>query len=492
MKKHPPIKEMRYELRMHGHQIIPHKDDGGLIDRAYDWATGKDTRSVMEKPAVNNMTDPQYRSEMQGNQALKTVTPDLDLAMGMGSIPALAKGVGKAFGKAALVDRAPVSIPEIGRNTPEYVYESTKSKLGRLGKHTPEQIEQFAANDAKRAQDAMFKYEKRTPSDKRMSAIEKIVLDTDPMTRALAVDAISNRIDENRNIRNQQGYAKGGRAKDPKNTVKAYKLFRVHPNHEEHVNHKAGGGVVSLLRKHGLPAESSFDAAKKLSDGHRVFIVHDQDETPKEVNSVNDLRGYTPEQIYTVHPQHFIKHKADGGTIQGQKMDTPSIAQMRLKLNQRKNPDFADNIGLEQAIDMSPKMYVNPDPKNQGFPSVGGVSDRNGLPVGGIDQDMAQQGQQLMPIMPQPQQGQDQGQQGGLPVAGQPAPQGGDQQMGNMLSLTPQGQAMQAMQPQQQNMAKGGSAYAKAPHSLMGYKKEGPHKSFNESNYKHLSSSKLF
>ena len=356
MKKHPPIKEMRYELRMHGHQIIPHKDDGGLIDKAYDWVTGKDTRSVMEKPAVNNMTDPQYRSEMQGNQALKTVTPDLDLAMGMGSIPALAKGVGKAFGKAALVDRAPVSIPEIGRNTPEYVYESTKSKLGRLGKHTPEQIEQFAANDAKRAQDAMFKYEKRTPSDKRMSAIEKIVLDTDPMTRALAVDAISNRIDENRNIRNQQGYA-------------------------------------------------------------------------------------------------------DGGNVQGQKMDTPSIAQMRLKLNQRKNPDFADNIGLEQAIDMSPKMYVNPDPKNQGFPSVGGVSDRNGLPVGGIDQDMAQQGQQLMPIMPQPQQGQDQGQQGGLPVAGQPAPQGGDQQMGNMLSLTPQGQAMQAMQPQAH--AKGGKVSPK-------------------------------
>ena len=64
-------------------------------------------------------------------------------------------------------------------------------------------------------------------------------------------------------------------------------------------------------------------------------------------------------------------------------MDTPSLAQMRIRLNERKNPDFMSGIGLDQALDMSPKMYMNPDPKSKGMPAVGGVSDSSGLPVGG-------------------------------------------------------------------------------------------------------------
>jgi hypothetical protein len=236
---------------------------------------------------------------------------------------------------------------------------------------------------------------------------------------------------------------------------------------EEHVNHKAGGGVVSLLRKHGLPAESSFDAAKKLSDGHRVFIVHDQDETPKEVNSVNDLRGYTPEQIYTVHPQHFIKHKADGGTIQGNKMDTPTLAQMRFQLNQNKNPTYASNIGIDQAVDMDPKRYITPNPSRNDFLPVGGVADSGGLPIGGVDKDNTQPGQQMMPAQNEPQPNQD-GQPNSAPQGAdgqQPggyessSPQGPTPPMGNLLSMTPQGQAMQAMGPvggQAPAMARGG------------------------------------
>ena len=138
-------------------------------------------------------------------------------------------------------------------------------------------------------------------------------------------------------------------------------------------------------------------------------------------------------------------------------MDTPSLAQMRIRLNERKNPDFMSGIGLDQALDMSPKMYMNPDPKSNGMPAVGGVSDSSGLPVGGIDQDSAMAGQQLMP--PE-QQGQPQGQQG-QPDQGQP-PQGqqgqppqGQPPQGNMLSMTPQGQTLAALKPQ--GMKKGGS-----------------------------------
>ena len=160
-----------------------------------------------------------------------------------------------------------------------------------------------------------------------------------------------------------------------------------------------------------------------------------------------------------------IEHKAEGGS-----MDTPSLAQMRMKLNQRSNPDFVDNIGINEVLDMSPKMYMNPDPKHNGFPSIGGVSDRNGLPVGGTDQNPNEPGQQIMPTPPTPPQGQE-GQQGqlngGQPPQGMPpegmAPQGAPAPMGNMLSMTPQGQTLGAMAPNPtgKGMAKGGKVNPK-------------------------------
>jgi len=54
-------------------------DRGGVVDKAYDLLTGKDTRSVMDKPARDDMTDPQYRKEMEQKQALKTTAPEMAL-----------------------------------------------------------------------------------------------------------------------------------------------------------------------------------------------------------------------------------------------------------------------------------------------------------------------------------------------------------------------------------------------------------------------------
>jgi hypothetical protein len=51
-------------------------DEGGVVDKAYDLLTGKDTRSVMEKPARNDMTDAQYRRERTRAQALETSAPE--------------------------------------------------------------------------------------------------------------------------------------------------------------------------------------------------------------------------------------------------------------------------------------------------------------------------------------------------------------------------------------------------------------------------------
>jgi hypothetical protein len=114
---------------------------------------------------------------------------------------------------------------------------------------------------------------------------------------------------------------------------------------------------------------------------------------------------------------HLILHKADGGTI--------DIKQ----------------VGAEEAPDMPVKEYMKPTGP--------------GFPVGGVDFQPQSPGQQMLP-MPSGQPGQPPGApqpgmppQGGPPAAPppgmQPPPPRGPQS--NILAMTPQGQAMQAMRP---------------------------------------------
>lgn len=180
----------------------------------------------------------------------------------------------------------------------------------------------------------------------------------------------------------------------------------------------------------------------------------------------------------------------------------PTLAQMRIALGKTRNPIEIQNIGSNEAPSMSPKAFVSPDGIDNGL-STGGVSMRNGMPVGGIDMSQQQAGQQMMPQ-----------QQGGLPPQGQPpqppqGPQGaptGAPPMGNMLSMTPQGQALGAMggaQQPPQKLADGGSAKTKFsiataqkiekdPEHFTPYDKDNPNVSglstaFNEAIAHHLS-----
>lgn len=142
----------------------------------------------------------------------------------------------------------------------------------------------------------------------------------------------------------------------------------------------------------------------------------------------------------------------------------PTLAQMRIALGKTRNPIEIQNIGSNEAPNMSLKAFVSPDGIADGL-STGGVSMSNGIPVGGIDMNNQQAGQQMMPQQApqgQPPQGQPpqspQGQQGA--PTGAPA---GAPPMGNMLSMTPQGQALGAMggaqqPPKPQGMKSGGSA----------------------------------
>jgi len=156
-----------------------------------------------------------------------------------------------------------------------------------------------------------------------------------------------------------------------------------------------------------------------------------------------------------------VKHKkadsyADGGPIKGKPMNEPTLAQMRLEVARHSNPAVMNNIGVNEAVDIDPKMFVNPNPNSSGLPDVGGVkTDKGALPVGGVDVNPMMSGTQFMPQ--QPQQQPPQGQQSPFPSMA-PSGSGMPQSPSNILNLTPQGQAMSAIKPPMTpNMAKGGA-----------------------------------
>jgi hypothetical protein len=78
---------------------------------------------------------------------------------------------------------------------------------------------------------------------------------------------------------------------------------------------KAKGGIISQLRRNGKGVSSELEAMRRMSQGHRVFVTHEQDERPREITSVRELYAYTPDQMYTLAPET----KASGGSVKPKK-----------------------------------------------------------------------------------------------------------------------------------------------------------------------------
>jgi hypothetical protein len=155
-----------------------------------------------------------------------------------------------------------------------------------------------------------------------------------------------------------------------------------------------------------------------------------------------------------------------------------TLAQMRVALARRGNPIEMQSIGVNEAPDIKPKAYMPPDAAQSFQPSPGGVATPQGMPIGGIDQSRMSPGQQLMPMGgPQQPQGAMPGQQPSQmpsgPTAEAQTPFSGPQPPSNILSMTPQGQAMAAMKPPQA-MAKGGQPSVEQMKSELAKKKAKP------------------
>lgn len=180
--------------------------------------------------------------------------------------------------------------------------------------------------------------------------------------------------------------------------------------------------------------------------------VHTFDITPSMREDVlkNGIPRYDEGGVVsTTQGKSMIQRKAAGGPV-------TTLEQMKAQLMQR--PNFMglsqlQSVGINEAPNLNIKSYVSP---------AGPINGQN-IPVGGIDMNLLQPGQQMMPQQPQqpPQAGQP-GQPPGTPaMPGAPGapPQGQmpPNQGSNILQMTPQGQAMAAMHPSPPGMARGGN-----------------------------------
>ena len=228
-------------------------------------------------------------------------------------------------------------------------------------------------------------------------------------------------------------------------------------------------GVKTQLGGHRLQGspEDYSNAVEKLGIAHIPMAQLTPEQNQKIAETADkrlhhfpiteDMRKDVLTNGLPLYAEGGIIHKAGGGNVQ------PSLTQMKMEIANKANPINMKNIGVNEAPGMFPKTFFPPDSQSSGMPSPGGVATPSGMPVGGVDTSQQQPGQQLMPqpMAPQQPQGGLPGQPpapGGAPGAPDMAPQGPTPPMGNMLQMTPQGQALGAMKGPQQAMAKGGSA----------------------------------
>jgi len=183
----------------------------------------------------------------------------------------------------------------------------------------------------------------------------------------------------------------------------------------------------------GVPSQHRAQFEKTLAD------LKIRTELNKKYNDLYEKKRVENQPtIQEFYAMHGIQHKAEGGAVQ------PSLNHMRMALMTGGKIPYTDisNIGADEAPNMGVKAFINPNERNNMGP--GGVQ----LPTGGIDMNPQQPGQQLMPQQPQQQP---QGQPSPL-SAGASSPL--QQPPSNILQMTPQGQAMNAMTPPK--MAEGG------------------------------------
>lgn len=88
----------------------------------------------------------------------------------------------------------------------------------------------------------------------------------------------------------------------------------------------------AFVAEYGTPVENMLDAERALSDGERVFALHEQSDTVHEVVNVTDLKGYTYDQLNVV--SRFAKERKEvnaGAAGAAQALNVPGVTAGKLK-----------------------------------------------------------------------------------------------------------------------------------------------------------------
>ena len=74
------------------------------------------------------------------------------------------------------------------------------------------------------------------------------------------------------------------------------------------IQRKSKPSLATQLRERGVVPESRMDAERRFDAGDRVFVWHEQDETPREVKGVTELEAFTPDQMLVL-PTERKEHR---------------------------------------------------------------------------------------------------------------------------------------------------------------------------------------
>ena len=144
------------------------------------------------------------------------------------------------------------------------------------------------------------------------------------------------------------------------------------PNHyDESVN----DDDLPDLEDVGEPVSSIMDAERRMAAGDRIFVAHEMDEEPFEIFNVDDLKGYTYDQMLAV-PQGVAETgpAATAATQQGLNPTEVGIADMTDKHNARWNAINAQKAQQMFAKGLDPTKTADWDKFNQQGVAEGSVS----------------------------------------------------------------------------------------------------------------------
>lgn len=77
-------------------------------------------------------------------------------------------------------------------------------------------------------------------------------------------------------------------------------LFRVVTTKKAPQDWKLNEDDMPDLEAVGEPVKSTMDAERRMAAGDRIFVAHEMDEEPFEIFNVDDLKGYTYDQMLAV------------------------------------------------------------------------------------------------------------------------------------------------------------------------------------------------